>query len=259
MPVEQVVPGVCRVGGDGWGDALPPLSSDGDANVYVLALDGADVLVDCGATGGHDAIERNLREAGHDPAGIRDLVLTHSHFDHTGSAAEWQERHGVRVHLNATGAEFLARGDHRLVGYQVLGPGHAFRPFTVDHAVGDGETFRLGRSTVEAHHMPGHTPDSTLYVLRHGGLRIGVCGDVAFAARNDREERLGLLSALWLSDLDRYVETLERLARLDLDLLLPGHGHAVSGRARVGERIATALGVAQFLAEEPRVRWNLGV
>jgi hydroxyacylglutathione hydrolase len=259
MPAERVLRGLWRVGGDSWDDTVGQLTAEGDANAYLLLGDGAATLVDCGTLAGRAAVEANLRAAGVDPSDLTDLVLTHSHWDHSQAAAEWQSRHRLRTHLNATGAAFLAGGDHRLVGYQLHGPGYAFTPFAVDHAIQDRERFDLGGIVVEAHFLPGHTPDSTLLTLELGGRRIGFCGDVAFGGKPDGIPRLGFLSALWLSDLDDYVASLERLAALSLDVLLPGHGMVIAGRADVRAVVETALATARRLAGDAVVRANLAV
>jgi metallo-beta-lactamase class B len=256
---EELLPGFWRVGGDTWNGTVRALSAEGDANVYLLRPNGAGVLIDCGTLVGRTRVEANLRAAGQQPARLVELLLTHSHFDHTQAAEGWQSCYGLRTHLNATGAEFLARGDHRLVGYQMHGPAYPFQPFGVDHRVGDGETFALCGLAVTAHFMPGHTPDSTLYTFTHAGARVGVCGDIAFGAMRDGRPAVGLLSTLWLSDLDRYVESLRRLRAIPLDLLVPGHGHVVSGRERVCAAVEASLALAEALAGDPSVRANVGV
>jgi len=255
-----IIPGVWRVGGGSWNGYALPLSSEIDANVYLITTSGANVLVDCGTLQGVDTIETNLSELDHDPSQLTDLLLTHSHWDHTEAAAAWQARvPSLRTHLNAVGAAFLDRGDHRLVGYQFQQPPYDFEPFRVDHGVEDGETFELGAARVAAFHLPGHTPDSTLYTIELNDLSIAICGDVTFAPRPDRGPVLGQLCTLWLSNLDHYVESLYRLAALHIDLLLPGHGSAVRGPESVAEAVAATLALAESLAADTQARENFGV
>jgi glyoxylase-like metal-dependent hydrolase (beta-lactamase superfamily II) len=259
-PPDRIADGVWRVGGGSWNGAVTALSAEPDANVFHLRLDGAAVLVDCGTTAGRARIEKNLRRLGEDAAAVTDLVLTHSHWDHTEAAADWQAAaSGLTTHAHAVAAGFLGRGDHRLVGYQMYEPPHRFRPFRVDHSVLDRETFHVGGSQIEAHHMPGHTADSTLYLLEAGGLTIGIAGDLLFSPRSGPRAVLGHLSRLWLSNLDEYVDSLLRLSQLPIDILLPGHGRAVVGRRRVEAAAKLTLELAASLAGDPRVRENLGV
>jgi glyoxylase-like metal-dependent hydrolase (beta-lactamase superfamily II) len=131
---EQISTRLWRVGGESWNGTVNAVSAEGDANAYLLRGVGAHALI-------------------------------HSHWDHTQAAHGWQATYGLRTHLNAVGSEFLGRGDHRLVGSPLHGPEYPFRPFTVDHPVDDGETFRVAGVSMTARFLPGHTPDSTLYTL----------------------------------------------------------------------------------------------
>jgi metallo-beta-lactamase class B len=259
MASERILPGLWRVGGGTWNGTVPALSAEGDANVYVLLGPAGTALVDCAMTEGRAAIEANVRETGVEPAALDELLLTHSHWDHTQAAQAWQTSHGLRTHLNATGAEFLARGDLRLVGAPLHGPDFPFTPFAVDHAVTDGETFELVGIEVTAHFLPGHTLDSTVFLFEHEGGRVGVCGDIAFGPKGGGIPALGFLCALWLSNLDDYLVSLRRLLAMPIDVLVPGHGAVVSGREGVRVAVARALATAERLAADLAVRGNFAV
>jgi glyoxylase-like metal-dependent hydrolase (beta-lactamase superfamily II) len=253
----EIVPGVWRVGGGSWGGTVEAVSAEEDANVYLLQLNGCEVMVDCGTRGGLDDILRTLRSLGREPDALTDLLLTHSHWDHMDAAARWQgSLRGLRTHLNRIGAQFLARGDHRLVGYQLREPGYEFEPFRLDHEVEDGETFELGRTRITSKFLPGHTPDSTLYTLEIERQVIGISGDLMFAPRAGEQVVLGQLCTLWLSNLDDYVCSLRSLEGVPIDVLLPGHGDAIVGSTRVSEVLRETLALAESLAADERVRAN---
>jgi len=235
------------------------VSAEGDANVYLLRGVGALALIDCATDAGRPQIETNLRDVGVQPAELSELLLTHSHWDHAQAAHGWQAAYGLRTHLNAVGSEFLGRGDHRLVGAPLHGPEYPFRPFTVDHPVDDGETFRVAGVPMTAHFLPGHTPDSTLYTFMLDGTLVGVCGDVAFGRNELGTHSLGLLSNLWQSDLDLYVSSLRTLAQTPIELLLPGHGAPVAGRDAVRAATEATLAIAERLAGDVDVRRGTGI
>ena len=70
-------------------------------NVYLVADgDGRVLVVDTGLPATWSLIGRALRDLGHRPADVAAVVLTHAHFDHTGSAAKAQERLGVPIWLH---------------------------------------------------------------------------------------------------------------------------------------------------------------
>lgn len=255
-----IADGLWRVGGGSWNGRSTPLSAEADGNVYVLQLPEARVLVDCGTVAGLPMIRANLSRLGFDVRDLTDVLLTHSHWDHAEAASSLQaEAPQVRTHLNSVGRDFLERGDHRLVGHQIAPPPYVFESFRVDHGALDDETFTLGTTAATSYHLPGHTPDSTLYTLEHDGSVVGFCGDIVFEPRPDHGPILGQLCTLWLSNLDQYSSSLRRMLEVDVDLLLPGHGNPVIGRTRVRSAITQTLGLAGQLAQNPRLRENLGV
>lgn len=256
---EPILAGCWRVGGGTWGDVVACVSVEEDCNVYLIELPDALVLVDCGTSEGTTWISQNVASLGHECSDITDILLTHSHWDHTQAVKEWKEMSAATVHLNAVGTAFLFRDDHRLVGYHLHGPDYVYPVFGVDHSVSDGEHFLLGSTDVLATSLPGHTPDSTLYLFEHPAGRIGISGDIAFAPNKTQTGVLGFLSPLWLSDLDDYVVSLRRLLELKIDVLLPGHGKVVFGQDEVRKVVRDCLTTAEFLAEDQRVRGNFYV
>jgi len=89
---------------------------------------------------------------GMDVEEVSHLLVTHGHFDHASHAARLHRR-GVRVVANHAGAEALARGDDRCVGYAVHG---IFEPCTVDRIVSDGEMLTIGGVEIRCLEAPGH-------------------------------------------------------------------------------------------------------
>jgi glyoxylase-like metal-dependent hydrolase (beta-lactamase superfamily II) len=256
---QRLVEGLWRIGGGSWNERTDALSAEADGNVYLLTTGASHVLIDCGTRTGFPAIRANLERLGFDGSQIRDLLLTHSHWDHSEAAAQWQAENDVRTHLNSVGRAFLDRGDHRLLGYQIGPPPHDFDVFDVDHGVDDGETFQLGAIVATAYHLPGHTPDSTLITAEHGGMTFGFCGDIVFHPRQEDGPILGQLCSLWLSNLDHYIDSLQRMLELDIDLLLPGHGNPVCGKRETRLATEQTLRLAEVLAHDRRLRENVGI
>ena len=115
---EEIASDVWRVGGANWGlEDLDIISSDGDANVYLLKQTDTAILVDTGTIPGKRPIEANIRECGVAPQDLSALILTHSHYDHAQAAHLWQSTYAIPTYLNSVGAEFLQRNDFRLVGH----------------------------------------------------------------------------------------------------------------------------------------------
>ncbi|MBI3305501.1 MBL fold metallo-hydrolase [Candidatus Parcubacteria bacterium] len=69
---------------------------------YLIAVDGEQILVDCGLTQGTSFAEaKNFEPFGYDPASIRALLLTHAHADHVGRVPKLV-REGFRGKVFAT-------------------------------------------------------------------------------------------------------------------------------------------------------------
>jgi len=254
--VEQCLPGAWRVGGGSWGlKAHPVLSVKKDCNVYLLRMAAGYALADCGTIEGKVCIEGNVAELAIASDQVTDLLLTHSHVDHTEAAAQWQSTHHVRVHLHAAGAEHLARGDTCLLGHVDGKSDFTHAPFHVDHAVEDGERFDVAGTEVTSFAVPGHTPDSALYVVEICGTRLGVSGDLCFAPADwdPVPGIIGALRTLWKSNLCAYAKSLKRVLQLDLDALLPGHGFAVTGRDDVRQIVSAALATIERFLATPKI------
>ena len=67
------------------------------ANVYLLASPEGLTLVDTGLIGEAGKIADQLVKAGYAITDLRQIVITHAHSDHTGSAAELVRLSGAKV------------------------------------------------------------------------------------------------------------------------------------------------------------------
>jgi glyoxylase-like metal-dependent hydrolase (beta-lactamase superfamily II) len=255
-PLAPVLPGVWRVGGAKWGvEELEVVSAKGDSNVYLLRLPDGLVMVDCATIGSVPAIERNIHRAGFEPDDVTDLILSHSHADHTEAAELWRTRYGLRTHLNEIGAVFMDREDTSLLGYVGEGQHLEYAPFHVDHRVRDGEVFDVAGVTMAATCVPGHTLDSTLFTFEINGRTVGISGDFVFGPANWNKEGggLGAMRNLWKASLPDYRDSLERVLEMDIDVLLPGHGAAIVGREAVRRNLELALETIERFLDTPQI------
>jgi len=245
--ITEVIPDVWRVGGSSWSvKGLANLSVKGDSNVYLVRLKNSLVLVDCATIKGMPIIEENIRLAGFEANHISDLLITHSHSDHTDAADLWRKRYGLRTHLNEIGAVFLDRGEPNPLSYS---------SFSVDHRVRDGEVFGVAGTKVTATYVPGHTLDSTLFTLELNGQKIGLSGDFVFGPADWNKEGggLGAMRALWKSSLRDYRDSLKAVLKMEIDVLLPGHGRIIAGRENVRKELATALATIENLLATEKI------
>jgi glyoxylase-like metal-dependent hydrolase (beta-lactamase superfamily II) len=139
-------------------------------------------------------------QAAQERGGIAGIVLTHSHLDHSQAAPELRERSGAPV---AAGSGAPAHGGFEEPGLPGLEP---------DVVLGDGD--RLG--PLHAIATPGHSADHFSLLME----RVLFCGDTVLGEGSVFIPPGG-------GSLTAYLASLERLSRLELDALCPGHGPAV--------------------------------
>lgn len=213
----QILKDLYQVGGD-----LNGLTWNGvdagfeDGNSYVLQTPAGLFMFDCGNGDTLEQIFSTMKYWGLSPDDIKYCLLTHPHLDHAGAAHLLKER-GVRLIAHKNTAEAVAEGDERCCGYLYH---KTFTPCRIDQSVSDGEILELLGTTIQVLHLPGHTQGCTAYLFEHSGKKIVVSGDV-----------IGTLNVGdfgWSGSIDfdkkSYLESLKRFAKIDTDLMLPGHG-----------------------------------
>lgn len=183
------------------------------ANSYLIG----DVLVDCGAMPMQVAPYRDR---------IREIVLTHCHYDHTAYLTEIRAMTGGRVSIHRLDGPGLS--NDLLSSAMLFGARPA--PVAVDRFLEEGE--RVGELAVI--HTPGHTPGSIC--LYEEGEGILISGDTVFTHGSFGRYDLpgGSLQALKAS--------LKKLSGYAVRGVYPGHGEPV--REGGGRHIAAALKAA---------------
>jgi glyoxylase-like metal-dependent hydrolase (beta-lactamase superfamily II) len=194
------------------GDGIFRLEGTGrTVNAYLVQAR-EPVVVDAGTPKGGRRIADELKRAGIVPALI---LLTHSHYDHAAGAAALREATGAP--LCAPAAErALWSGElrHRLLARAGARTANLGRPVelpAVDRWLEPGEIVE----GLEVLPTPGHTPGHTSYRL---GTAI-IAGDAFMTGRRFREA-----VSFFIADRAESRRSIEKLARLDLDLAVSGHG-----------------------------------
>ncbi|MDH6115470.1 glyoxylase-like metal-dependent hydrolase (beta-lactamase superfamily II) [Kitasatospora sp. MAP12-15] len=172
---------------------------------------------------------------------LRRIVLTHWHEDHAGSAAELAARHGAEVVAHrleapvirgeATGAPAVLE-EFELSIRAALPPLPPAPPCRVDREVEDGDILDFGGGAVVIA-VPGHTEGSIALHLPGPGVLF--TGDTV---ANVGRTMLGVFN----TDRARAIESLHRLAKLEVETAVFGHGDPI-GRGATAALQAAATTV----------------
>ena len=231
----QLLRHIYQIGGDLNGVTFDqPDALWNDGNSYIVDTGEGLILFDCGCGDTFDQLLANMRYWSLNPDNIRYAILTHPHFDHAGGAYLFRQR-GVRLLAIRETAEAVAAGDERCCGYLYH---KTFTPVEVDQVLVDGEEVCLAGLTIAVMHLPGHSMGCTAFFFLWEGKRVVISGDVIGT----------LLSGDfgWSGSIDfnktLYIDSLRRFARIDTDVMLPGHGMSYFHQPR--RRVEDALNAA---------------
>tara|TARA_R100000365_G_C2719954_1_gene52786 strand:- start:34 stop:747 length:714 start_codon:yes stop_codon:yes gene_type:complete len=205
---------------------------------YLIVTPEGITLIDAGLPGMYSDLTRELDTIGRSLDDIRGIVLTHGDSDHVGFAERLRAERGIPVFVHAADADRARGGDKPktpmgptrigpLLQFAAYGIRKGMRPtwLTEVREVTDGDTLDLpGAPRVMS--MPGHSPGSI--AIFSPDVRAVFVGD-ALTTRHVLTGRTGPGPAPFTDDPAEALASLGRIADLDADWVLPGHGPAFHG------------------------------
>jgi glyoxylase-like metal-dependent hydrolase (beta-lactamase superfamily II) len=186
--VVRLAPGVRRVVAPN-----PGMMTGPGTNTYILGERELGVIDPGPAIASHIAAILGAVDAS-----VRWVFVTHTHPDHSPGAAMLADRCGAE-----------------LIGKPPPAAGPQDRTFRPDRSPADGEVFRSAEFELEVLHTPGHASNHVCY--RHGATRWLFTGDHIINGSTvviDPPD----------GNMSDYLQSLERLGRLDCAAIAPGHG-----------------------------------
>jgi glyoxylase-like metal-dependent hydrolase (beta-lactamase superfamily II) len=196
-------------------------------NCNAILIDGkVPTLIDPGHTQLFNHVLQGMAKDGKDINKVQMVLCTHSHPDHI----EAIERFDDNV-LRTIGKEehaYLYDGGREL--FMATGCTLPKRPFTVFLKEG---AMNIGGKEFQVIHTPGHSPGSICLYWKE--KRTLISGDTLFYMGVGRTDLPG-------GDMELLAGSIAKLAQLDIECLVPGHGEPVLGEKAVKKNFQLIIG-----------------
>jgi glyoxylase-like metal-dependent hydrolase (beta-lactamase superfamily II) len=204
----EIVPGVHRIDGV-------------RSNCYALIRDGL-ILIDTGMPNSTKKILAYIQNTLKcTPSDLTTIILTHYHMDHVGNVSALVGATGAKVAIHEADADFVTGrrsqpAPRGLTGMLFKGVTMFIksRPAEPDILLKNGDTIN-GLTCI---HTPGHTPGSIC--LLDSASQVLFAGDLIRFNGSILEGP----PAQFTPDMTEVKRSIARIAALDFDILLPGHG-----------------------------------
>jgi hydroxyacylglutathione hydrolase len=173
-----------------------------------------------------------LRKQGVNQEEIKLILLTHSHPDHAGNAAELRQRLGVPIGIHPLEADWVRSG-HTIIPTPIRPFGHIIKattrsevpPFEPDVLVTDGMNLDKYGVRGKILHTPGHSPGSISLLLTGGEAIVGDLMAGGLILKN-RPNRMFLLEDIPLTH-----SSIQKLLSFNPSQLFFGHGQPANGES----------------------------
>ena len=188
----QIIDGILFIPGVGF-----------NSNVYVVGNEEIGII-DSGASANYVShVLNKLQEFKLDPGNVKKLILTHVHPDHTG---------GLRGMIDTFDPTIYMHTDDAIVFVQKFADRMQL--------LTGGETLTMDNFSFQVIHTPGHSPGGIC--LYEPTKKVLFSGDTIFS-----QGAIGRCD-LRGGDSQLLIQSIEKLLKLDVEYLCPGHMSAVS-------------------------------
>lgn len=170
-----------------------------DSNIYIFE----DVIVDTGTGDNIGYVKDAMKMAGITEDDLSIIVNTHNHYDHIGGNRFFD----LDIAMHSQDAVALEMGDDDAIMASMFG--RSIKGMKVAKKLEEGDLIH----DFQVLHTPGHTRGG---ICLYNGETL-ISGDTVFAGGGFGRMDIG-------GDVADMKESLERLNKLDVKYLLPGHG-----------------------------------
>jgi hydroxyacylglutathione hydrolase len=190
---------------------------ENNCNTFVIH-EGMTVLIDPGHSRHLQNVFDQMEEDGISAEGIDIVLVTHSHPDHLEGIELFLDK-PVKIGMNRHEERYLLESGRFL--FEMMS--QPIPKFRIDFYLKEGE-LHLGKEAFNIYETPGHSPGSLS--IYWPNKKVLFSGDLIFYGGVGRTDFLEGNSQLLM-------ESIEKMSRLDVEILLPGHGDIVRGKEGV--------------------------
>jgi glyoxylase-like metal-dependent hydrolase (beta-lactamase superfamily II) len=194
-----------------------------------------NLMIDCSILAKGAKIEENLAKILGNSK-IDSVLLTHSHYDHTGACAYLQAGHHFNILASQRTKEILQNPkaiefiDKLNLEFTCLlnqdNSMHVTMPENIS-AVHEGDKIPVSQNQwLDVYETPGHTRCSLSFLLQPENILFP--GDAAGVM-----EKNGTIKPLFLSSYTQYTGSLEKISTLNAEMLALPHNHVIKGQKNV--------------------------
>ncbi|MEP6484562.1 MAG: subclass B3 metallo-beta-lactamase [Rudaea sp.] len=207
-----------------------------DVTAYLFVTSKGMILLDGGFAETAPQIEKNIASLGFKLSDVKILINGHAHPDHAGGLAQLKRDTGATFEAMAQEVQPL---EHAGKGTFYRGEKDLFESIPVDRTLHDGDTVKLGDTTLVAHLTAGHSPGCTTWTttVKAGDKTLSA----AFVCQLSLPAGQALVgNTFYPSIADDFKLTFSTLAALPCDIFLAEHGRDYDLNVKIAKMKNTA-------------------
>jgi len=203
-----------------------------NVSAFLLFKPGEALLVDCGNQGAEEKIMGEMARLGLEPGMLKLLILTHSHYDHAGSAYSIKKETGCQIMIHRSEATRLEAGYTpipagtrwkakiiSMVGRIFARRLMRYPPVVPDILLDESASLEKFGFPGKVLFTPGHTRGSMVVLMEDGEM---LAGDTLMGLAGKR------IFPAFAEDLPGLKQSWKLLSEMPVKTFHPAHGRSIS-------------------------------